>query len=253
MGLLDSINDLVFDSLSGDVVFDSTSSDLLYYNPPAQSGVLIRDGFLLMSYDGIFPVTVNSTFTFTANFETSVELRQSLAPVYFSVHNDFNTVSFKYYNGSYISSLSTADGTTSCWGELATDTSSSVGDQVFTDYICVSSQDIQNGYARPRHIIEDTCDVALNIIGGPPQDRGTDFVAESDKISWAGLELEDEIKAGDVLRVIYLAADLYGPVPVKIIVKDGIVTIIESKHHVLFKRAISNTGGQWVASFTMAD
>jgi len=212
------------------------------------SEAVIRDGYLILSYDGTNVITMNSNFTFTANFEASVEIRQALDPVFFSVYNDTNTVTFKYNDGTYSGSLSSGDSTNSCWSNLA---SAEINNQFFTDYLCVTSQDIQNKYIQPTHIIRDTCEVALNVIGGPPQDRGNDFIAVSDKISWDGLNFEGQVKAGDLLRVVYLAQDLSGPVPIRIAVEDNTVSIIESKDNTLFKKMIYDTGGQWHASFSM--
>ena len=255
MDFIDEIGDLIYDSFTGDLVYDSSSSDLLYAVPEPEpiithSEALIRDGFLIMSFDGENPITVNSNFTVTADFETSVEIRQALSPVYFSVQNYFNTVTFKYYNGNSTSSLSTLDSSSTRCSKYI-DASNTKTNQLFTDYVCVSSQDIINGYIRPTHIIMDTCDVALNIIGGPPQNRGEDFVAESDKIVWAGLNLESQIKPGDIVRIIYLAQDLYGPIQIRVVIEGNYVSIFESKHNLLFKRYITNTDGQWFASFFM--
>jgi hypothetical protein len=222
---------------------------------PGPSEIFIREGFLCMSYDGDSSVKATSTFNFyDSTFEVSAELRQAFDPVYFSIYNDQNTATFELRNnGDYTSSLYTGGETYNCWGTLNNRTS--VEDQYFTDYVCVSSEDVQNKYVSLTYLIADTTNVAMNIVGGPPQGIDTDFYIQNNKIRWDNLSLDGEVNAGDIIRVLYIAEGLSNPTRIKFVLKDNIMTVfgVNNGHfEKLMRRTMhSSLAGPWKVSFYM--
>jgi hypothetical protein len=156
-------------------------------------------------------------------------------------------------DGTYNCSLLTGGELYNCWGHL--DLETSIENQYFTDYICVSSEDIQNKYISLTYLIEDTTDIAVNVVGGTSQELDTDFYAQDNKIKWGGMTLDGEVNAGDILRVIYLARGLSNPARIKFVLKDNVMTILGmvNGHYIkLMKRVLhSPTTGPWKTSFYM--
>lgn len=225
----------------------------LFYNSMI-SAAFIREGFLYMSFDGIYPVKVTSNFNFfNTEFEVSAELRQAFYPIFFSIYNDQNIATFEIMDGNYNSSLFTGGETYNCWGHL--DLETTVENQYFTDYVCISSENVQNKYVSLTYLIEDTSDVAVNVVGGTAQKINKDFYVEDNKIKWDEMTLDGEINYGDILRVIYLARGLSNPARIKFILKDNIMTILgmENGHYTrLMKRTMhSPIVGPWKTSFSM--
>jgi hypothetical protein len=226
----------------------------LYYNTTA-SNAFIMDGFLYMGYDGIYPVRATSAFNFhNSGFEVSAELRQAFDPIFFSIFNSQNTATFKISDGDYTCSLLTGGETYNCWGHLNLETS--VENQYFTDYICVSSADIENKNFSLTYLIEDPTDIAINVIGGTSQRLNVDFYVQDNKIYWDdSMRLDGELNPGDILRVIYLARGLSNPAQIKFVLKDNAMTtygLVNGHYTKLMKRALhSPSTGPWKTSFYM--
>lgn len=234
------------------------SEELLWHlDYTSFSDAFIQEGYLSMSYDGTYSVSADSNFGIdtgdTTYFEITTEVRQAFDPIFFSINNGLNTVTFKYVDGDYTCTVITNGESYNCWGNLHND--SSMTNQFFTDYICVSSEDVQNKYINLSYIVGDTTNVALNVIGGSPQELGVDFYVQDSKISWNSLGLDGEVKAGDILRVIYIAQGLSDPAKIKFVLDGNTMTIYESDqgHYArLMKRTLhSNPNGIWNASFYM--
>ncbi|MBE3087178.1 MAG: hypothetical protein IMZ64_13285, partial [Bacteroidetes bacterium] len=104
-------------------------------------------------------------------------------------------------------------------------------------------------------MVEDINEVSVNIIGGTSQDLGTNFYVQDNKIKWDGLDLEGEIHAGDMVRVIYMPHGLSGPARVKFVLENNTLTIlgvINGHYENLMKRILhSPVVGPWNTSFYM--
>ena len=230
----------------------STESSLYYYSMVSRA--FIGEGFLHLYFDGIYPVKATSKFNFfNEGFEISAEMRQAFYPVFFSIYNDLNSATFEILNGDYLCSFTTGGETYNCWGHL--DLETPIEDQYFTDYICVSSADVQNKNISLTYLIKDPSDIALNVVGGTAQKLNSDFYVEENKINWDGKTLDGEINAGDILRVIYIARGLSNPARVKFVLKDNTIAIfglIEGHFSKLMKRSVySPTAGPWKTLFFM--
>jgi hypothetical protein len=223
------------------------------------SDASIVEGYLYMSFDGTNPVTATSLFDFSpvgtdrTAFEVSAELRQAFDPVFFSVYNGPNVATFKVNDGDYTCSLLT-DGTTySCWGQLE-DTSDGTN-QFFTEYVCISSSEIQNKFLNLSYMIKEPSEVVVNVIGGTSQELGTDFYVEDNRVKWDGMTMDGQVKAGDVLRVLYIPHGLSDSVKVKFILENNALTVqgmVDGHYERLMKRAIhSPITGPWNTSFYM--
>ena len=218
----------------------------------ALSEINLHDGYLALTYDKIHDAVATSTFAFRPDFEITAELRQAFDPIYFSAFNGDNTVMLEYYKGDYTSNLYSGGEHYYCWGHLNGDTTN----KYFTDYVCVSSQDVQNRFISLTYMIQDSSDVAVNLIGGPSQECGIDYYIRDNLVKWDGKELDGEIKAGDIMRVIYTARGLSGPARVQFVVQDGILTVRGtegSRFDRLMKRAIKSdyTTNPWSVMFYM--
>jgi hypothetical protein len=230
-----------------------TDSALFVYS--SVSSATIGEGFLRLTYDGIYPVRATSSFDFyNTGFEISAELRQAFDPIFFSIYNGLNVATFEILDGNYLCSLLTGGESYNCWGHLNLETS--VEDQFFTDYICVSSADVQNKNISLTYFIEDMSNVAVNVVGGTSQKINEDFYVEDNKINWdSGMTLDGEIKAGDILRVIYLARGLSNPARIKFVLKDNTLMtlgMVDGHYTKLMKRTVhSPTTGPWKVSFSM--
>jgi hypothetical protein len=218
------------------------------------SDASVREGFLIMSFDGSNSCGVNSAFTYQPQFTVQADLRQAFAPVFFSVHNADNTATLQYRNGDWTSTVTTAGNSCSWWGRL----NLPYADQsnFFTDYLCVSSQDINNKFIALSYLLVDSSDVSLNVIGGSSQELGTDFYAEDGKIKWDGLGLDGELNPGDILRVIYRAEGLSSPARFQInLLPTGVIEVRGSDYqrwYSLMKyRLLSDTTNPWTTSFYM--
>jgi hypothetical protein len=214
----------------------------------------ISDGFLTLIYDGTHTCRADSTFTFTPQFTVQAEVRQAFDPIYFSLHNSDNTVAVGYNNGDWTSTINTGGRSRSCWGHI--DVQSADREDFFTDYVCLSSEDIANKFVSLTYLIMDATDMALNVVGGPPQDLGDDFYVKDGKIKWDDKTLEGELTSGEILRVIYKAQGLSSPVQFRVsLLPNGIVEVNGSDRHrwsrLMHQRILSDASSPWSTSFFM--
>lgn len=225
----------------------------------ATSEIEVVEGYMRMSYDGVSPVTATSLFSLSpigtdrTAFEVSAELRQAFDPIFFSVSNGPNVATFRVNQGDYTCSFLTGGVDSSCWGhiEAGTDTT----DNYFTEYVCVSSSDIENKFFNLSYMIEESSEVTVNVIGGTSQELGTDFYVQNNKVKWDGMTLDGEVKAGDILRVMYLPHGLSAPYRIKFVLNNNTMTVmgmVDGHFEKLMKRAIhSPITGAWNTSFYM--
>jgi len=83
--------------------------------------------------------------------------------------------------------------------------------QHFIVYQTVTATNVANGWISLPGIVtpDDYSNVALNVVGGFPQNYGTDFVIESEDwfsnthLRWKGLGLDGFVGAGDVFRILF--------------------------------------------------
>ena len=75
----------------------------------------------------------------------------------------------------------------------------------FVTYRTLSALDVTHGFVDLGFLVtsDDTSHVALNIIGGPSQTYGIDYVVEEGAIIWKGYQLDSFLLPGDVLRIVY--------------------------------------------------
>jgi hypothetical protein len=225
----------------------------------ATSEIEVVEGYLRMSYDGTHPVTATSLFDFSpigtdrTVFEVSAELRQAFDPIFFSVYNGPNVATFRVNHGDYTCSLLTGGVLYSCHGELEAGTDTT--DNFFTEYVCISSSDIENKFFNLSFMIEDSSEVVINVIGGTSQELGTDFYVLNNMIKWDGMGLDGQVRAGDVLRVIYVPHGLSAPYRVKFVLSGNKMTVmgmVDGHYEKLMKRAMqSPITGAWNTSFYM--
>lgn len=77
--------------------------------------------------------------------------------------------------------------------------------QHFISYVTLTAADMSNGFIiLPTFVSpDDSCNVALNIVGGPAQNYGTDYIVEYGSLLWTGYVLEDFLDIGDTLRIVF--------------------------------------------------
>jgi hypothetical protein len=230
-------------------------SDLMWSTyAGGRSDATIHEGYLVLSYDGTNACGANSTFTYEPQFTVQADLRQAFDPIFFNVHNADNTVALQYNNGDWTSTVTTGGRARSCWGHI--DVNLPDRSNFFTDYVCVSSQDVNNKFVPLTYMLTDSSDVSLNVLGGGSQQLGEDFYAEDGKIKWDGMDLDGQITAGDMLRVIYRAQGLSYPARFQInLLPTGIVDVRGSDYrqwYTLMKhQLLSDTTSPWTTSFYM--
>ena len=70
----------------------------------------------------------------------------------------------------------------------------------------LTATDITNKYVTLGNTPSSPSSVSLDVIGGPPQEYGVDFVMDGtnpDRLSWDGYALDGVLEAGDKIRVTY--------------------------------------------------
>jgi hypothetical protein len=212
-------------------------------------------GFMNITFDGTNEVTADSSFEFTSDFELITTMRNALDPVKFKVTSPDNTAFFTYNNSQYIAGVITGGMTAQCSGSLiGGDTTHE--DCLITEYISVTADDTRNKWAQLSYIPEpsDCSNLALNVVGGVPQNYAEDFYVEDSKIKWDGMSLDGEVEPGEVLRAIYLDRSLSYPVTVSISLKGNRFTIkaFDTSWHTVMKRdMVGDYTGSWKASFIM--
>ena len=75
----------------------------------------------------------------------------------------------------------------------------------FLSYYTLGYEDLKGKYVRLPGVLKngDYSNVAVNIVGGPAQAYGVDYIAEAGAITWNDLALDELLEIGDVLRVTY--------------------------------------------------
>jgi hypothetical protein len=105
------------------------------------------------------------------------------------------------------------------------------------------------------YFFEDTTDIAVNVIGGVAQEVGVDYYTLDGRIKWDGMSLEDDLSAGDILRVFYRARGLSLPVPFRISLSDGFIEVWGHNevewNKLMRRRLLSDTTAPWSTSFYM--
>jgi hypothetical protein len=214
----------------------------------------IQEGYLSMIYDGTNSCGADSIFSYTPQFTVQAEMRQAFDPVFFSIHNRDNTAVIEYNDGDWLSTIITGDEIYRCWGHM--DVKLADKDIFFTDYVCLTSQDINNKFVPLTYLLEDTTNVTMNIIGGGSQQIDEDFYAEDGKIKWDGMNLDGELTPGEVLRTVYKARGLSSPVRLQLnLSDDGVLTLRGSDYKRWFtlmkRRLLSDPSTPWSSSFFM--
>jgi hypothetical protein len=94
------------------------------------------------------------------------------------------------------------DGDTSTWVDVGGIAQS---EKRIVEEFSLTSTDITNKKVTLTYIPIDGNYVTLDVIGGGPQDNGTDFSVNAalKEVGWSGLGLDGILEAGDVLRVTY--------------------------------------------------
>ena len=209
----------------------------------------IQEGYLGLTYDGSHSARADSIFSFRPNFEAGIELRQAIDPINFSVHNADNTAIISYNNSDWTSTLYTGDQTYICWSNTGV-----VENLPFTDYIYIGGDNTSSKSAALSYTL-DSSNVSVNIVGGTAQEMGSDFYIQDSQIKWNGMGLESEISVGDILRVIYRARELSGPLQFRMKLEDNLFTMygrISDSWQRIFKRGLlSDSSTSWTASFSM--
>ena len=218
-----------------------------------QSEINLHDGYLAFTHDRINSATAISNFTFGADFEVTADLQQAFDPIFMQLTNSDNTVVVEYMGGDYTSRIWSGTEYAQCVGTI--DPADSTA-RYFTDYICVSSQDVQNRYIPLTYLIGDETDISLNIVGGPPQELDVDFYIEDNLVKWDGKELDGEINAGEIVRVMYMSMDLSARARIQVAALNGVLTVRGSTGNrlgKLMRRALVSdyTGNPWSVSFYM--
>ncbi len=212
-------------------------------------------GFLNLTFDGTNRAAADSSFEFTGDFELRATVRNAIDPITFSVMSPDNTVYFTYNDLQYIAGVVTGGESIACTGTFSeSDTTS--GELLVTEYISITADDTRNRYAQLSYIPEpsDCTDVALNVVGGVPQNYGEDFYVHDSKIKWDGMELDGELEPGEVLRAIYEDRSLSYPITTVISLDSSRFTVkaYNGSWHTLIKRdMIGDYTGSWQTSFSM--
>lgn len=82
--------------------------------------------------------------------------------------------------------------------------------QIVTEELTLSSQSIADKLVSLSYVPADETNVTLNIIGGAPQEYGSDYYVDGNDLIWAGLALDGKLSSGDKLRILYEnSGDLY--------------------------------------------
>lgn len=217
------------------------------------SSVTIGAGYLGLVYDGSNEARSESAFNFIGDYETSTILRQGVDPLIFSTYSSDSTAALWLNNGDYTASITINGDTKSCWGHLNTQLSEK--DDFFTEYLCLTADNTRNGYTSMSMMAYDNTASALNIVGGPSQSYGDDFIINGEKIIWSGLGLDGEVVPGDILRIIYRPVSLSGPIKTKISLDDNIISIKGYDYtswHILNKRVLApNFDSTWAIAASM--
>jgi hypothetical protein len=230
-------------------------SALWSYDYTGNSEVFTGGGFMNFTFDGTNAATADSSFDFVNDFELTATMRNALDPIKFMVTSPDNTAFFSYNNSQYTAGVITSGLAVQCNGTLIGGDATHE-DCLITEYISITSDDTRNKYAQLSYIPEpsDCSNLALNIVGGVPQNYAEDFYVEDSKIKWDGMDLDGDIEPGEVLRAIYLDRSLSYPATVFISLEGNRFTIkvFDGTWHTAIKRdMVGSYTGPWKASFIM--
>ena len=76
----------------------------------------------------------------------------------------------------------------------------------FISYFTLQADDISDGYVTLPSFVtspSDASNIIVDVLGGPAQVYGLDYMIDFDALSWEGLALQGLLDVGDTLRVIY--------------------------------------------------
>jgi len=220
------------------------------FNYTGDSSVYSGGGFLNLTYDGTNTVSAESEFNITGDFEVFSSLRNAVDPVKFMVISPDNTAYLSYDGTDYYGGITIEGVNYECTGAVTSDMTEN---QLITEYICIGGDNIRNKYASLSYIPESDCtNITLNIVGGVSQNLGEDFYLQDSKIKWDGMNLEEDIEVGDVLRVIYQDRNLSNTLRtmISLIGNRLTVKVYNDGWNIINRRDIDYTG-DWKISFIM--
>ena len=225
------------------------------FGSAGKSNVFSGGGFLNFTFDGTNAATADSSFEFYGNFEIMATLRNAIDPIRFQVTSPDTTVFFSYNNSQYTTGVSGLSSVT-CTGTPLGDGNAAHEQFLITEYLSITANDVRNKYAPLSYIPEpsDCSSMALNIVGGVPQNYGEDFYVEDSKVKWDGMALDGGLEPGEVLRAIYMDRSLSFPVKVSISLDSSrfVIRAFDSTWHTVFqKNMVGYYAGPWHASFVM--
>lgn len=236
--------------------FNRYSGDPVYWDTmwSGDSSVQIGGGYMTLTYDGSDVAQADSRFSLIGNFEASAELRNSLDPGWFTATTADATIGFHYDDGTWVNHVYMGGQDYHCWGNL--NAGAPDYHDFWTEYLCLSADDTRNGYACMEYMARDATS-AVNVVGGPPQAYGVDYVLDGNRLFWRGLGMDGEVSPGDVIRVIYHAEGLANPVRVKLAVDNSIMTVsafdfgTTGWQQLMKKKLVSDSDSTWAVAFTM--
>lgn len=237
----------------GSVLYDEVPWDM---TASGGSWVTSNAGWLSLSFDGTNEPWATSTFDMTGNWEVQASLRNVVDPLWMTVTGADDTAALRY-DGTNVQAFAHTGGRDfRCWHDV--DVPIGLRDQLVVDYLTLSSVDIAHKWA-PLGFIPDGRDctaVAVNVVGGVPQNYGDDFIVEDSRVIWDGLALDGELDPGDMLRVVYMDSRISGPVRIRISLTQGMFKVEAydwtSWRTVLLRNVVGNSSS-WRVSFYMGD
>lgn len=247
----DSFNPEDFRSF-GHTLYDVTPWTLSYAGDSTAS---YGGGYLNFTYDGTNTASAIATFDITSDYKISSYLRNSLDPIRFQATSPDSTLYFSYNDSSYSAGIITNGIDYVCSGVLEGWEETHV-DRYITEYRLITSDDVRNKYISLSYIPEtsDCSNIALNIVGGVPQNYGEDFYMRDSKLKWDGMALDGDVEPGDVFRIHYLDRSLSDPVQVfmSLTGKRALIKIFNGTWRTVNKRDIvEDYTGPWKVAYVM--
>ena len=229
----------------------------------------IGGGYISFYYNRKFRPQATSTFTFSNEFNVSADMRiasfpeypnpgvptgnyNDWDPLFFSVSNSDNTGTFMFDGLNFKASIFTGGRLFERTGVLNLEEREP---EFFTDYMCITSEDVERKYVPLNLAPEKNTEVAVNILGGPAQTYGTDYIVSGARINWEGRALEYELEPGDFLRAVYIAKEISPSIRVFWSLDDGVLTVkvydFEETATIFRKTLVDNFQDDWKCSFYM--
>lgn len=217
------------------------------------STVSVRGGFMSLTYDGSNEARADSKFTIAGDFYLTAKIRNAVDPVTLSLHESDSTISLQYNDGTYVATYVAGGNTYICNGNI--DVDAPVQDQLIIEHITLTADETRNNYANLSYLAYDCSNVALNIVGGTPQEYGIDYIVQGNRIIWDGYDLESELSPGEVLRAIYSADGVPDPIFIRLSVENNMMQMKfynYSEWVSIMKRTVpSGVDGTYQVSFYM--